>query len=81
METIIVMHGEKRLRKEIDNFCRKCDSDPYRGWCYIKNQRACEKVQANFGDRIHGTQKDEYVCHPSFITITSPANRFTNIVE
>lgn len=57
-----IVHGEKRLLEEINDFCYKCStSRSVYEWCYIKNQKACEKIQEEFGDRIIGEQKDEYV--------------------
>ena len=78
---VVVIHGDPRLRKEIDNFCSDCSKHrSLSDWCYIKNQKACKIIQAHFGKRIHGEQKDEYQRHENMITVWESENdRFGNI--
>jgi hypothetical protein len=77
---IAVIHGERRLRQEIDNFCTDCSKRrSVYNFCEIKNQRACKKVQEAFKGRIHGDQKDEYVRHTQYREVKEPFNRFCEI--
>jgi hypothetical protein len=69
-EKIIVIHGEKRLKKEIDKYCTECSKRRSQwDWCDYKNQRACKKVQAAFKGKIHGELKEMYIYYPTMIKV------------
>jgi hypothetical protein len=70
MDKIIVIHGEQRLRRDIDNYCSECSRRRSQwDYCNFKNQRACKKIQQDFAGRLRGELKEMYVFHSQFIKV------------
>ncbi len=78
---IIIVHGEKKLQKEIDWCCIDCSKHrSLSDWCNYKNQRACPKIKVNFKGRIDPNEKNEYP-HPGrgARMVYKPLERFDTV--